>query len=71
MLAPVERFNCMQNVEVVIEAEGRGGWHPRAPIFLFYYFYQNISKFLTTKVSYKISALLTNGEVNVVDLQFW
>ena len=34
-------------------------------------FYQNISKFLTTKVSYKISALLTNGEVNVVDLQFW
>ena len=25
MVAPVERFNCMQNVEVVIEAEGRGG----------------------------------------------
>ena len=34
-------------------------------------FYQNISKFLTTKVSYKILALLTNREINVVDLQFW
>ena len=38
MVAPVERINCMQNVEVVIEAEGRGGWHPRASIFLFYHF---------------------------------
>ena len=73
LVALLERFDCMHAVrDVVTEAEGRGGWHPRPWLyFCFIILSKYFFKFLTTKVSYKISALLTNREANAADFQFW